>query len=65
MSISERAGGKNLGPLYIQDKLVLDLNGEKIWIFHGDIFDITMKYSKWIAKIGSLGYEFLRSLEGK
>jgi UDP-2,3-diacylglucosamine pyrophosphatase LpxH len=48
-----------LGPLYVRDKLILDLNGEKVWIFHGDIFDITKRYSKWIAKIGSHGYDLL------
>lgn len=48
-----------LGPLFIRDKLVLDLNGEKVWIFHGDIFDISMKHSKWIAKIGGKGYDLL------
>ncbi|MEO1021177.1 MAG: UDP-2,3-diacylglucosamine diphosphatase [Bacteroidota bacterium] len=48
-----------LGPLFVRDKLVLELNGEKVWIFHGDIFDVTMKYSKWIAKIGGRGYELL------
>ncbi|MTI87000.1 MAG: UDP-2,3-diacylglucosamine diphosphatase [Balneolaceae bacterium] len=48
-----------LGPLFIRDKLVLDLNGEKVWFFHGDIFDIVMKHSRWIAKIGGHGYELL------
>lgn len=48
-----------LGPLFIRDKLVLELNGEKVWIFHGDVFDITMKHSKWIAKLGGKGYELL------
>ncbi|WP_138431663.1 UDP-2,3-diacylglucosamine diphosphatase [Fodinibius saliphilus] len=48
-----------LGPLFVKDKLVLDLNGEKCWIFHGDIFDITMKQTRWIAKIGGKGYDML------
>jgi len=48
-----------LGPLFVKDKLVLDLNGEKCWIFHGDIFDITMKQTKWIAKIVGKGYDIL------
>ncbi|TVQ66870.1 MAG: UDP-2,3-diacylglucosamine diphosphatase [Balneolaceae bacterium] len=48
-----------LGPLFIRDKMVLELNGEKVWIFHGDIFDITMKHSKWIAKLGGKGYDIL------
>ena len=48
-----------LGPLFVRDKLVLELNGEKVWFFHGDIFDVTMKYSKWLAKLGGHGYELL------
>lgn len=48
-----------IGPLFVKDKLVLDLNGERCWFFHGDIFDITMKQTKWIAKIGGKGYDLL------
>ena len=48
-----------IGPLFVKDKLVLDLNGERCWFFHGDIFDITMKQTKWVAKIGGHGYDFL------
>ena len=57
--VLRKVSSLQLGPLFIRDKLVLELNGEKVWIFHGDIFDISMKYSKWIAKIGSHGYEML------
>lgn len=48
-----------LGPFFMKDNMVLELNGEKVWIFHGDVFDITMKHSKWIAKIGGRGYDLL------
>ena len=34
------------------------LNGKKYLIVHGDIFDIFTTNMKWIAKIGSLGYDF-------
>jgi len=49
----------NLGSFKLVNKLLLDLNGEKTWIFHGDVFDITMQYSKWLAKLGSFGYDLL------
>ena len=29
------------------------------WIFHGDIFDVTMQHSKWLAKLGAMGYDSL------
>lgn len=57
--VLRKVSSLQLGPLFIRDKLVLELNGEKVWIFHGDVFDISMKHSKWIAKIGSHGYELL------
>lgn len=57
--VLRKVSSLQLGPLFIRDKLILNLQGEKVWIFHGDIFDITMKHSKWIAKIGGFGYELL------
>ncbi len=57
--VLRKVSSLQLGPLFIRDKLVLELNNEKVWIFHGDIFDVTMKHSKWIAKIGSHGYDLL------
>lgn len=48
-----------MGRLALLDKLVLDLDGKKAWIFHGDVFDITMKHSKWLAKLGAVGYDTL------
>jgi UDP-2,3-diacylglucosamine pyrophosphatase LpxH len=38
----------------------MDLDGEKTWIFHGDVFDATTKGSaKLIAKLGGQGYDML------
>ncbi|MBI1306362.1 MAG: UDP-2,3-diacylglucosamine diphosphatase [Bacteroidetes bacterium] len=51
--------GMRLGTLEIVNKVMLDLNGEKAWIFHGDVFDVTMQYSKWLAKLGGFGYDLL------
>lgn len=48
-----------LGNLELRDKLVLNLDGKKAWIFHGDVFDVTMKRSKWLAKLGAIGYDTL------
>ena len=52
--------GFKMGGLHISNKMVLDLaDGKKAWVFHGDVFDITMKYSKWLAKLGAIGYDTL------
>ena len=48
-----------VGNLHIVDKMVVRMNGEKCWIFHGDVFDVTMKHSKWLAKLGGIGYDLL------
>lgn len=49
----------SMGNLHILDKLVLDLNGKKAWFFHGDIFDVSLKNAKWLAKLGGHGYDLL------
>ena len=52
--------GLKIGSLRIVNKVVLDLpDGKKAWVFHGDVFDITMQHSKWLAKLGAVGYDTL------
>lgn len=52
--------GTEIGNLILDDKLVLELDGKKTWIFHGDVFDATTKGgAKFIAKLGGHGYDFL------
>ncbi len=49
----------HLGNFHLVDKLVLEIDGKKAWFFHGDVFDVTMKYSKWVARLGGKGYNLL------
>jgi len=52
--------GFKMGSLKIVNKVVLDLEDDKkAWIFHGDVFDVTMQHSKWLAKLGAIGYDTL------
>ena len=52
--------GTQLGNFILDDKLILDLDGQKIWIFHGDVFDATTKgWARIIAKLGGKGYDIL------
>jgi UDP-2,3-diacylglucosamine pyrophosphatase LpxH len=52
--------GFKMGSLRIVNKVVLELqDGKKAWIFHGDVFDVTMQHSKWLAKLGAIGYDML------
>jgi UDP-2,3-diacylglucosamine pyrophosphatase LpxH len=52
--------GLKMGSLNIVNKVVLELpDGKKAWVFHGDVFDITIQHSKWLAKLGAVGYDML------
>jgi UDP-2,3-diacylglucosamine pyrophosphatase LpxH len=51
--------GFSMGKFSIEDKIILEVDDKKVWIFHGDVFDITMQHSKWITKLGSTGYDML------
>lgn len=55
-----RYSGLKLGNFSLDDKLVIDIDGHKTWIFHGDVFDATTKgTAKLIAKLGGHGYDML------
>jgi UDP-2,3-diacylglucosamine pyrophosphatase LpxH len=52
--------GFSVNNFSLENKLLLELpDGKKAWIFHGDVFDVTMKHSKWLAKLGGHGYDLL------
>jgi len=52
--------GLKMGSLSIVNKVLLDLpDGKKAWMFHGDVFDVTMQHSRWLARLGSVGYDML------
>lgn len=49
-----------LGNFELVDKLIVELDGKKTWIFHGDVFDSsTQGYAKILAKLGGKGYDLL------
>jgi len=51
--------GFTIGNFSLQNHLKINLPTGTAWFFHGDIFDYTMKYSKWLAKIAGEGYNWL------
>ncbi|MDO6390110.1 UDP-2,3-diacylglucosamine diphosphatase [Pontibacter sp. BT731] len=51
--------GFQMNSFQIANKLVLELDGKKAWFFHGDVFDVTMQHSKWLARLGAQGYDML------
>ncbi len=48
-----------LGNISLLNKLVLELDEKKAWIFHGDVFDASINHAKWLAKLGGWGYDLL------
>jgi UDP-2,3-diacylglucosamine pyrophosphatase LpxH len=52
--------GFKMGSLQIVNKVVITLEDDKkAWFFHGDVFDVTMQHSKWLARLGAIGYDTL------
>jgi UDP-2,3-diacylglucosamine pyrophosphatase LpxH len=51
--------GFSTGNIHLRDKLVLKLKNKRYWIFHGDIFDVFIRYSPLLAKLGGKGYDLL------
>lgn len=51
--------GTSMGNLSIRDHLLLRIDGKVMWFFHGDVFDISIQHSKWLAKLGGEGYDLL------
>jgi len=49
----------HMGNFSLLDKLVLELDGKKVWFFHGDVFDSSVHSAKWLAKLGGIGYDYL------
>lgn len=48
-----------IGNISLLDKLILEIDGKKAWIFHGDVFDASITHAKWLAKLGGWGYDLL------
>ena len=56
--------GFNLGGFSTSNQEVLELDGKKAWIFHGDVFDVSMQGSRWLAKLGGKSYDLLIRFNG-
>jgi UDP-2,3-diacylglucosamine pyrophosphatase LpxH len=54
-----RFADTSFGNIELTNKKIVTLDGKKAWFFHGDVFDASVQHSKWIAKLGGIGYDFL------
>lgn len=48
-----------LSNFQLLNKLVLKVDGKRIWLFHGDVFDASINHARWLAKLGGFGYDML------
>lgn len=46
----------------VDEDIYTCLDGRRLWIIHGDKYDVVVKYQRWIAVLGSIGYDILLSL---
>lgn len=57
--ILRKFNGTTVGNFSIINKLVLELHGKKAWFFHGDVFDASIRHSRWLAQLGGYGFRIL------
>lgn len=49
-----------LGDIQIVDSCVHETaDGRRLWVIHGDQFDVTMRYAPWLTRLGDHGYTLL------
>lgn len=49
--------GTKLGNIEIVEDLIIDIENKRYFVFHGDLIDIFITKYKWLAHIGSFGYD--------
>jgi UDP-2,3-diacylglucosamine pyrophosphatase LpxH len=53
-----------LGNFNLCNDLTLELDRQKVWFIHGDIFDLVVLHAKWLSKLGSFWYNLLLLVNG-
>ena len=49
--------GTHFGNISIVEDYILNVGDKKYFVFHGDVIDVFITKYKWLAKIGSIGYD--------
>ncbi len=52
-------GEMTFGLVHLRNKLVFQIDGKTHWVFHGDVFDASIQRARWLARLGSEGYDLL------
>ncbi|OYY58273.1 MAG: UDP-2,3-diacylglucosamine hydrolase, partial [Polynucleobacter sp. 24-46-87] len=52
--------GMSFGDIKVEEEVIHTLlDGRKLWVTHGDLFDGVMQYAKWLAYVGDSLYSFI------
>lgn len=52
--------GMSFGDIQVQEEVIhTTLDGRKLWVTHGDLFDGVMQYAKWLAYVGDSMYSVI------
>ena len=55
--------GHNFGGIDVVEECVHELvDGRRLWVTHGDLFDGVIQHAKWLAYLGDQAYEFTLKL---
>ncbi|MBL7827853.1 MAG: UDP-2,3-diacylglucosamine diphosphatase [Saprospiraceae bacterium] len=57
--VLRKFGEMTLGMIHLRNKMVFQVDGKKHWVFHGDVFDPSVQRARWLARLGSEGYDLL------
>lgn len=52
-------GEMEFGSVQLRNKLVFQVDGKTHWVFHGDVFDVSVNKARWLAQLGGKGYDLL------
>ncbi len=52
-------GEMSFGLVHLRNKLIFQIDGKTHWVFHGDVFDASIQRARWLARLGSEGYDLL------
>jgi UDP-2,3-diacylglucosamine pyrophosphatase LpxH len=52
--------GLSFGDIQVKEDVIhTTLNGKRLWVTHGDLFDGVMQYAKWLAYVGDSLYSMI------
>jgi UDP-2,3-diacylglucosamine pyrophosphatase LpxH len=52
-------GEISFGLMHLRNKLIFQIDGKTHWVFHGDVFDVSIQRARWLARLGGEGYDLL------